>query len=142
MARPKKTDEGTGKPISIRLSDQYQSQLEMAAKRLDLPVSEVMRLCLRIGMEHFSRIDYNTAKCIVDAVENQKAPPQALPPPPEPEPKEKLTGKKNRFVVKELIVPERSTTLLNEGATDAQREIESLQRRLDELAKETGSKTK
>jgi len=72
MARPKKIDEGTGKPISIRLSEQYQSQLETAAKRLDLPISEVMRLCLRIGMEHFTRIDYDTAKCIVDAVDKAK----------------------------------------------------------------------
>lgn len=35
--------------------------------------TDFMRLCMRIGIEHFKRIDYDTAKCIVDAVESQKS---------------------------------------------------------------------
>ena len=121
-------------PVTIRLNRSIQQQLDECAEKTGLKVTDLMRLCMRIGLEHFNRIDYDTAKCIVDAVENQKSSPQPPIAPP--------AGKKNRFEVKELIVPDRSTTLLNEGATDAQREIESLQRRLDELAKEKGSKTK
>ena len=127
-------------PVTIRLNRTIQEQLDACAEKTGLKVTDLMRLCMRIGLEHFSRIDYNTAKCIVDAVENQKTAPTRPPTPPET--KEKPAGKKNRFEVKELIVPDRSTTLLNEGATDAQREIESLQRRLNELTKETGSKTR
>lgn len=73
MARPKLTDEGTGKPISIRLTDALMDQINSAAKKLDIPAREVMRLCMRIGVEHFKRIDYDTAKCIVESVESQKA---------------------------------------------------------------------
>lgn len=73
MARPKLTDEGTGKPISIRLTDTMMEQINSAAKKLDIPAREVMRLCMRIGVEHFKRIDYDTAKCIVEAVESQKS---------------------------------------------------------------------
>ncbi|MDP1587966.1 MAG: hypothetical protein Q8M07_09500 [Prosthecobacter sp.] len=45
--------------------------LNDAAEKLEMPVSHLMRLCMRIGMEHFKRIDYDTAKCIVEAVEKQ-----------------------------------------------------------------------
>lgn len=72
MARPKLTDEGVGKPICVRLNESLIQQLELASRKLDIPASEVMRLCMRIGMEHFKRIDFDTAKCIVEAVEAKR----------------------------------------------------------------------
>jgi len=82
MARPKLTDEGVGKPISIRLADELMKQINLAADKLDMPAREVMRLCMRIGMEHFKRIDYDTAKCIVEAVEKQHQASAKKTPPP------------------------------------------------------------
>lgn len=73
MARPKKTGEGTGTPISLRLTESIQTQLDEAARKLDLPVSELMRLCFRIGVEHFRRIDYDLASCIVQAGQNKSS---------------------------------------------------------------------
>jgi hypothetical protein len=67
MARPHKTDEGTGKPISIRLTDELQAMLELTAKKLDLPVSAVMRLCFRVGSAQFKRVNYDLASAILDA---------------------------------------------------------------------------
>lgn len=74
MARPPKTDEGTGSPISIRLTEEIQNKLEDTAKRLGLPVSAVMRLCFQIGIEHFRRAGYDIASAVIDASIGQQTP--------------------------------------------------------------------
>ncbi len=76
MARPKLTDEGAGKPICVRLNQQLTDQLEFVGQKLDMPTSEIMRLCMRIGIEHFRRINYDAAQCIVNAVESTQSCPQ------------------------------------------------------------------
>lgn len=72
MARPKTTDGGD--PVSLRLSDEITNQLKFAAPKLNMSQQDVLRLCLRIGIEHLKRIDYEAAKCIVEAVESKKKP--------------------------------------------------------------------
>jgi hypothetical protein len=58
-------------PVSIRMSPELQSSIDTAAALAKMTSTDFMRLCMRIGIEHFKRIDYNTAKCIVEAVEGQ-----------------------------------------------------------------------
>lgn len=58
-------------PVSIRMSPELQSAIDSAALRAKMTSTDFMRLCMRIGVEHFKRIDYDTAKCIVEAVEGQ-----------------------------------------------------------------------
>lgn len=58
-------------PVSIRMSPELQSSIDTAAALAKMTSTDFMRLCMRIGIEHFKRIDYDTAKCIVEAVEGQ-----------------------------------------------------------------------
>lgn len=51
------------------MSAELQNQLEDCAHKLGMPITHLMRMCMRIGMEHYKRINYDEAKCIVDAVE-------------------------------------------------------------------------
>ena len=53
------------------MSPELQSSIDTAAALAKMTSTDFMRLCMRIGIEHFKRIDYNTAKCIVEAVEGQ-----------------------------------------------------------------------
>lgn len=59
-------------PVSVRMSYELQNQLDACALKTGMKVTDLMRLCMRIGMEHFRRIDYDTAKCIVQAVETSQ----------------------------------------------------------------------
>lgn len=61
-------------PVSIRMSQELQQQLDDCSLKLHMPVTHLMRLCMRIGMEHFKRIDYDEAKCIVETVEQKNKP--------------------------------------------------------------------
>jgi hypothetical protein len=60
MARPKLIDEGTGTPLSLRLQDEMKAQLEETAKRLKMPLSEVMRLGL---------IDLNACRDVAEIIQ-------------------------------------------------------------------------
>lgn len=55
-------------PVTLRMSPELQEQLDHCAAKTGMKTTDLMRLCMRIGMEHFRRIEYNTAKCIVEAV--------------------------------------------------------------------------
>lgn len=61
-------------PVSVRMSAELQKQLDFCADKTGMKVTDLMRLCMRIGMEHFKRINYDTAKCIVDCVEHHQQP--------------------------------------------------------------------
>lgn len=61
-------------PVTIRMSQALQQQLDDCAHLTGMKVTDLMRLCMRIGMEHFRRIDYNEARCIVEAVEKSTSP--------------------------------------------------------------------
>lgn len=61
-------------PVSVRMSAELQKQLDFCADQTGMKVTDLMRLCMRIGMEHFKRINYDTAKCIVDCVEHHQTP--------------------------------------------------------------------
>jgi hypothetical protein len=58
-------------PVTVRMSPELQAQLDECAHKTGMKTTDLMRLCMRIGMEHFRRIDYDTAKCIVEAVATQ-----------------------------------------------------------------------
>lgn len=64
-------------PVSIRMSAELEAAIDEAAQKAKMTSTDFMRLCMRIGIEHFKRIDYDTAKCIVESVENQA--PKATP---------------------------------------------------------------
>ena len=65
MGRRKSTELGT--PVSIRISDELQSQLDTAAVRLGIPMHEVMRFACRVGIEHFKRIGYDVPSAVLNA---------------------------------------------------------------------------
>lgn len=58
------------------MSPQLQTAIDEAATLAKMTSTDFMRLCMRIGIEHFKRIDYDTAKCIVEAVEGQTKKPE------------------------------------------------------------------
>jgi hypothetical protein len=58
-------------PVTVRMSPELQAQLDECAHKTGMKTTDLMRLCMRIGMEHFRRIDYDTAKLIVEAVASQ-----------------------------------------------------------------------
>jgi len=64
----RKPSDDPGIPVSLRINDELQKQLDHAARLLQMSTAEVMRLAMRIGLEHFKRIDYDLAKQIVDTV--------------------------------------------------------------------------
>lgn len=55
-------------PVSVRMSAELQKQLDFCDDQTGMKVTDLMRLCMRIGMEHFKRINYDTAKCIGAAI--------------------------------------------------------------------------
>lgn len=57
-------------PVTLRMSPELQEQLDHCATKTGMKTTDLMRLCMRIGIEHFRRIEYDTAKCIVEAAKN------------------------------------------------------------------------
>lgn len=63
----KKKNPAAGAPISIRLAEDLKHDLDDAALKLKMDTHQVMRLAMQVGLEHFTRIDHNLAKSVLDA---------------------------------------------------------------------------
>lgn len=61
----RKTLQGGGSPISIRVSDQLKTDLAKAAEGLGLSEHDTLRLAMQIGFKHFAAIDHNLAEAVM-----------------------------------------------------------------------------
>lgn len=67
MAKKKRYPSGT--PYPVRISDAQMARLTEAARLLNMPIQEVVRLAADIGLTTLEKIDYDLARTIVDAVD-------------------------------------------------------------------------
>ena len=51
---------------TIRISDLLADELKQAAEKTDSSMQDVMRLTMRIGLEHLKRVKYDLADCVLD----------------------------------------------------------------------------
>lgn len=111
-----------GNPLNLRVKDEKKGKLETVAKIMNTSVAELARLCVDIGLLHLERVDYDLAKIIVGAVEQQgtnpppagDSSPGADPPSRDPNPPQPSGG---RFNLTQIIGPDpaqRAATVLNE----------------------------
>jgi hypothetical protein len=57
----------------LRMPKELMARIKAVAAEMEMSDQEVMRLCLKVGLEHLKRIDYDLAKAVVDAAEKTKA---------------------------------------------------------------------
>lgn len=62
----KKKNPAAGAPMSIRLAEDLKRDLEEAALKLKMDTHQVMRLAMEVGLEHFTRIDHNLARAVLE----------------------------------------------------------------------------
>lgn len=62
------------KPMSVRIPPKLMARLILASKIMGIPKQEVLRQAAEIGLEHLRRIDYDTARAIIDAHEGKEKP--------------------------------------------------------------------
>ena len=51
---------------TVCLTEELERELADAAERTDLAKQDVIRLCLRIGLEHLRRVKYDLAACVLE----------------------------------------------------------------------------
>lgn len=66
MEEPKKVS------APIRMDPELLEKVKMASKKTGLAQADVMRLCLAIGLEDLKRVDYDLAKVIAEAANQQR----------------------------------------------------------------------
>lgn len=69
----------SSKPTPIAIPNEMLSRIEYAAKQLGMSKSEVMRMTMAVGLEHFARINYNLAGAILDAATPKPSAPTVKP---------------------------------------------------------------
>ena len=52
--------------LSLRLSAELDSELAKMSDKVELAKQDVIRLCLRIGLEHLRRVKYDLAACVLE----------------------------------------------------------------------------
>ena len=67
--RPRKTTDPSpgGKPIPILLPELLLQHLDDVAETMDMSRANVMRLCMKIGLEQLHRVNYDLAGLVVTA---------------------------------------------------------------------------
>ena len=67
--RPRKTTDPSpgGKPIPILLPELFLQHLDDVAEKMDMSRANVMRLCMKIGLEQLHRVNYDLAGLVVTA---------------------------------------------------------------------------
>jgi hypothetical protein len=67
--RPRKTTDPSpgGKPIPILLPELLLQHLDDVAEKMDMSRANVMRLCMKIGLEQLHRVNYDLAGLVVTA---------------------------------------------------------------------------
>ena len=51
---------------TVCLTEELEKTLSAVAEETDLAKQDVIRLCLRIGLEHLKRVKYDLADCVLD----------------------------------------------------------------------------
>lgn len=51
---------------TLRISEDLNAGIANASQKLDSAEQDVIRLCLRIGLEHLKRIKYDLASCVLE----------------------------------------------------------------------------
>lgn len=52
--------------MSLRLSEELDSELTKISDNVELAKQDLIRLCLRIGLKHLEAVKYDLAKCVLD----------------------------------------------------------------------------
>jgi hypothetical protein len=67
--RPRKTTDPSpaGKPIPLALPEAFLQHLDDVAEQMDMSRANVMRLCMKIGLEQLRRVNYDLAGLVVTA---------------------------------------------------------------------------
>ena len=50
---------------TLRISEELNAEITNAAQKLDSAEQDVIRLTMRIGLEHLRRVKYNLADCVL-----------------------------------------------------------------------------
>ena len=53
---------------TVRISKELEKEIENACEKTELSKQELIRLCIKIGIEHLEKIDFDLAKTIVKSV--------------------------------------------------------------------------
>lgn len=52
---------------TVRISQEMEKEIENACEKTELSKQELIRLCIKAGLEHLRKIDFNLAKAIVES---------------------------------------------------------------------------
>ena len=52
--------------MSLRLSEELDSDLAKISDKVELAKQDLVRLCLRIGLKHLEAVKYDIAKCVLN----------------------------------------------------------------------------
>lgn len=52
---------------TVRISQEMEKEIEDACEETELSKQELIRLCIKVGLEYLQKIDFNLAKTIVEA---------------------------------------------------------------------------
>ena len=52
--------------MSLRLSEELDSDLAKISDKVEFAKQDLVRLCLRIGLKHLEAVKYDLAKCVLN----------------------------------------------------------------------------